>query len=272
MRRQKPAGVIGEIENLDLIGDIHFHLDELDAALACYKSCVNVARSIGDRHAEAISLLKAGEVLFSIQEIKSAFELTEQALSVNQLMAFRPGITSCLVKLANFYYRTCDFERSAQYAESSLDSAKVASDYLGDGCALWSLGNIQFERGNYAGAARHYHAAAAIFKESKQVRDLFACLTNLANATLSSGQAEEVQEIYARLRSLVSSFEGSLGDGSINVHSHDIRLTAEAYGKALHSKDGALWIPALQLLASPRFVRSGESGIKLWGFGFTRHP
>lgn len=259
LRRQKSVGAIGETENLNLIGHIHFDLDELDEALGCYKSCVEVARRIHDRLGEAIALQNAGLVYFSMQEIKSGIEMTKQALSVYQMIAFGPGITSCLGNLANYYYKTGDLDRSAQYAESSLESAKVGSDYVGEGHGLLSLGNIQFERGDYQDAADHYRAAAVIFEKYGRVRMLFSCLTNLANATLSSGKAEEAQEIYARARNLVSNFERISGDGSINVLNHDTGLTTKVYGRALHSKDGALWIPALQLLASTRFIRGQEA-------------
>lgn len=110
-------GLIKIYNNLGLIAKEEGNLEQ---ATGYYSSTLDIARSIHDRHAEAIALNNLGSLLM-VQGQSEALQYFNQSLGIAKSLGLRKLILSNYDNLKEFYQETDDFEKALDYASKYLE-------------------------------------------------------------------------------------------------------------------------------------------------------
>jgi tetratricopeptide (TPR) repeat protein/transcriptional regulator with XRE-family HTH domain len=128
-----------------------YHVD----ALTMQTHALEVARSIGDRNAEAKALMGMGGAHMSMGNAERCAALFEESLALAERNGDRVGQARAFNSLAINDWQQARFERSFERFARALDLYRAIGDPTGIPAALTNLANVETRLGRYEAAVEH---------------------------------------------------------------------------------------------------------------------
>lgn len=168
---QKGLAISREIGHLERISALLRHLGELEISRGNHgqareylDEALSLGREIGHRKNIAATLANLG-VIFCAQESFSAAEVhLQEALDLARKMGHQWHIADTLTKLADLYL----VKQQLRLASGAFEEAQQIADKIGDhklkAFALYGIGRLEAEQGNYAAATTYGENSLALFE------------------------------------------------------------------------------------------------------------
>jgi DNA-binding SARP family transcriptional activator/Tfp pilus assembly protein PilF len=156
-------------------------------AIVLHAHALAAARQLGDRAAEATTLVSLGEVEWRLGRYPQGAGLYDQALTLFREIGDRAGEAHVHGNFGLIAWRQGRFGPASDHYERSLTAFRQVGDRTGEARALDNLGAICWRQGRYQQAAGYHRRALAVFREiSDQIGEARA-LGNLALACQRQG-------------------------------------------------------------------------------------
>jgi predicted ATPase/DNA-binding SARP family transcriptional activator len=100
--------------SLTFLGDVAFHLNDLDGARSCYEQSIRALRQLGERNFLAYAVRRLAQLSWYCGEYPTAVQLCRESLAINQELGDLRGILACLSGIAGIETAQGHLERAAQ--------------------------------------------------------------------------------------------------------------------------------------------------------------
>ena len=101
-----------------------------------------------------------------------AMDYANQSLAISKSAGFKKGESLLLLNKGVFLNLNGENEEAKKLIEQSLSIRKETGDHAGQGYCLRSLGNIEYDKNDYAKALEYYLAAAPEFEKANDLKGL----------------------------------------------------------------------------------------------------
>ncbi|UCM90487.1 ATP-binding protein [Streptomyces marincola] len=192
----------GEAALLEDLGMTYARLSDLAASEECHRAALSVRRELGDRYGQANSLNLLGLTHLNRRRLNAAGDHFEQAISLFRDLGAEYFEAVARANLALTHYRAGRLAAAEEIGLAVLSYQRAAGNRLSEGNTLWTLSDIQCERGDGEGALRTAQDAVEI---ALGLRNQFAeaiWLISLGNAQRALGQYAEALSSHQRSASL----------------------------------------------------------------------
>ena len=136
-------------------------LGELQRALEYFGQALPIAREVGDRAGEAVTLNNIGGVYHGLGEPRRALEYYGQALPIAREVGDRAGEAVTLSNIGGVYHGLGEPRRALEYYGQALPIAREVGDRAGEAATLNNIGARVPRSGRAAAGAGVLRAGAA---------------------------------------------------------------------------------------------------------------
>ncbi|QCN93833.1 tetratricopeptide repeat protein [Azospirillum argentinense] len=152
------------IEGLSLsnLGKSYAAMDEMQQAVDYHRQALTIAREAEDRHAEGINLISLSNIYFSMNENQSVIETISQLLDIARETGDRAMEGSILSTLGLVYARLKNMHQAISHHEQALFIARERKNYHEEYILLGTLGVSYKILGNIKKAIRRLEQALAL--------------------------------------------------------------------------------------------------------------
>jgi tetratricopeptide (TPR) repeat protein/transcriptional regulator with XRE-family HTH domain len=178
------------------------HATRLSATLAqhlhttgCYAEAISMhtgarraARRLGDRSAEAGTLIRLGGVDLRQGRYPQAARHFRQALALYRVAEDRAGEARALENLGLIEAKRGRYPQATRHQQQALDLFRAIGDQTGEADTLGYLGEVDLRQGRYPQASTHFREALALFREVGDPADEAYALGNLGEIDLHQGR------------------------------------------------------------------------------------
>jgi predicted ATPase/class 3 adenylate cyclase len=147
---------------LTIHSSCRFRQGDISAAIALAKQSLEMARTLSDKQAEALSLSFLGATIAVQGNIGEATPLIEQALAIYRSLGDKIGQADTTEWLA---FNNNDIERSIAYTKESLELARELGDLSGIVSHLCWLSRLVFWMGDFTSAIAWLDEALSIARQ-----------------------------------------------------------------------------------------------------------
>ncbi len=134
-------------------------------AVTLGQAALAAARTIGDRHGQALALEGLGEVQQRTGDYPAAAASLAQALQLSRDLGDRHGQAWALNQLGVVQWLTGDYPAAAASLARALQLSRDLGDRSGQAWALYDLGVVQERTGDYPAAAASLTRALQLFRD-----------------------------------------------------------------------------------------------------------
>ncbi|WP_225886713.1 CHAT domain-containing protein [Leptolyngbya sp. PCC 6406] len=173
-------------------------MGQYNRAIDLYEQDLAIAREIGDRAGEGITLGNLGVVYRNLGQYNRAIDLYEQHLAIAREIGDRAGEGRALGNLGNAYNSLGQYNRAIDFYEQQLAITREIGDRAGEGRALGNLGAAYNSLGQYNRAIDFYEQQLAITREIGDRAVEGRALGNLGAAFYSLGQYDRALEQFGQ--------------------------------------------------------------------------
>jgi len=188
----------GEALSLYHIGGTYLNTRDYAQALSCYEQALLIQREIGDRAGEGDSLNAIGNTLEMTSEHAQALTYYEQALSIRQEVGNRRGEAATLNNIGVIYYGAHEYAQTLVYFEQTLSIYQEIGDRFGEAFILNSIGSTYNETGCYEQAITCNEQALPINREIGNRNGEADSLKRLGNSYLDIGNYTQATAFFER--------------------------------------------------------------------------
>jgi DNA-binding SARP family transcriptional activator/tetratricopeptide (TPR) repeat protein len=160
-------------------------------AIALHAHALTAARELGDRAAEATTLVSLGEVEWRLGRFPQGASLYDQALALFREIGDRAGEAQVHGNLGLIAWRQGRFGQASGHYERGMAAFREIGDRIGEARALDNLGAICWRQGRYQQAADYHRRALAVFREIGDRIGEARALGNLATVCRRQGFMEQ---------------------------------------------------------------------------------
>ena len=203
---------------------------------------LEVARSLGDRHAEGRTLGNLGIVYRMQGRWDEAIGCYEESLGIFQELGDRHGEGATLTNLGSVYLQQGRWEEAIECYEEDLAICRELGDRHGEGQTLMGLGTVYAQQGRRGEAIECYEESLAIFRELGDRHGEGATLTNLGDVYLRQGRWEEAIECYEKDLAIFRELGDRYGEGQTLGNLANLYAERDELDKALEAAGHALRI------------------------------
>ncbi|MGD1902751.1 MAG: tetratricopeptide repeat protein [Geitlerinemataceae cyanobacterium] len=125
---------------LTAVGEAYRALGQVREAIAFQEKCIELAREIGNRQGEAISLGSLGNAYGRLGQVERAIDLHQQSLKIKREIGDRQGESISLGNLGNAYQSLGQVERAIDLHQQHHEIAREIGDRQGEAASLGNLG------------------------------------------------------------------------------------------------------------------------------------
>jgi len=178
------------------LGITYQQLGYVSKSIKYHQQAMEIAKEIGNKHAEGNNLGYLGNAYRNLGELRKAIEYYEQALKIAKETVSRYEEETWLGNLGNAYRNLGESRRGIEYHEKALEIAKEIEDKRGEGRWLGNLGNAYLHLGEPRRAIEYYEQALIIVKEIGDRRKEGNNLGYLGNAYRDLGELKKAIEYH----------------------------------------------------------------------------
>jgi len=225
-----------------LAGRIFYKISEFKSATENYEQALSIARKIGDKRGEGITLGNLGNACQSLGDHKKAINNYEKALSIARKIDDKRNEGNWLSNLGTAYRSLGDYHKAIENYEQALSIARKIGDKRGEGITLGSLGDTYQHLGNYQKAIENHEQALSIARKIGDKRGEGVRLGNLGNAHDSLGDYQKAIENYEQALSIAKKIGDNRNEGIALGKLGDAYQHLGDYQKAIENYEQALSI------------------------------
>jgi predicted ATPase len=216
---------------------IHFELGaamqrvgDLDLALECYQSALQMAWRMRNRRLGASALARIGGVESDRGDYESAYNHLHRALQLFEIVGDQPGIAEACSHLGRMYRLRGEFDNALKAYEQAESSYSSQRHEAGVAATVHAVAAVYAERGDLALAEERYQRALTIRREANDLNGIAATLNDLGCIWMMQDRTEESvplweegSEIAQNIgeRATEATIRDSLGEGLIELGRYD---------------------------------------------------
>ena len=183
------VNIITRAKALDHAGMLARYQGDLKRAYELIAESLSLHRKLGERHGVADSLSNLGFVVLHQGDFAQARQLLTEALSIHRELDNQQGIADSLSHLALMAYYEGDYETAQSMDESSLVIWRSLGDQQGIAWALHRLGNVKLHQDEYSAARDLFKESLTISKDIGFKWGIAFAAEGLASIAASAGHA-----------------------------------------------------------------------------------
>jgi CHAT domain-containing protein/Tfp pilus assembly protein PilF len=169
-----------------------------ETALGLHKEALEIFRSIGAGHSEAVALNAIGQAYEGLSEHSLSLTYYDQALRRFQDIGALDGVSVSLFKIARVHDLAERFEQALSYYERSVQVSRAAGKVRTEGFALNEIATIYVKQGLYEQAEAQYRRVLKFFESIGDLRGQATALNSYGDFLLQRGQKQRALELYSR--------------------------------------------------------------------------
>jgi tetratricopeptide (TPR) repeat protein len=218
---------------LNHLGNAYNSVGEYHQAIDLYKQFLAIAREIGDRDGEAISLIGLGNAYDSLGEYQQAIDFLQQSLAIAQQIGDRNGEANSLNNLGNVYDSLGEYQQAIDFLQQSLAIKRQIGDRNGEASSLIGLGNTYDSLGEYQQAIDFLQQSLAIKRQIGDRKGEAISLGNLGNAYESLGDYQQAIDLYQQSLAIKRQIGDRNGEASSLIGLGDAYNSLGEYQQAI---------------------------------------
>ncbi len=196
-----------------------------EEARELFVQAVGVARDIGNREQEAISLSNLGQL--EVDEGETQKGLTNFLLAQERAQEAGAIQPSYFINIANTYDLLSDRQRAIQNYQKALDLARSTGDRKNEATALNNLGDTYYSLGDWEAALRYFEQALEIARSLKNRQHEARSLNNLGLVYLRLGRYEEAGRVLDQARQISRESEDRETETAALIHKAELLLRSQ---------------------------------------------
>jgi tetratricopeptide (TPR) repeat protein len=185
-----------QVEQLNAEGEKLFNKGEYSAALAEFQQGLVLAKKIGYKQAESISIDRIGELDRAQGKYLEAIKSYQQSLAISQKIGYKIGESATLNHLGEVYRLKGEYPVALKYCQQSLTISRSIDDKIGESNTLNNLARIYHSQGEYPKALEHAQQALAISKSINYSAGEGNALNNIGENYRSKGEYPKALDYY----------------------------------------------------------------------------
>jgi tetratricopeptide (TPR) repeat protein/transcriptional regulator with XRE-family HTH domain len=218
-----------------------------DQAAAQNEIAVELARSIGDQHAQARARTNLGDVLLARRDYPAARASLSTALADYVRLADRAGEAAARTALASACYLAGDNQAAAEDLTMALALYRELHDHLGEALAISRLASVQLITGDYAAASDGLAQALGLYRglgdhlgEAQALNDLGAVQHALGDQASARTSLEQALARYRQLDDRIGAANALLDLAGVQQAGGDLEaaIAGLAAARALYQELG----------------------------------
>jgi tetratricopeptide (TPR) repeat protein len=188
----------GEGMTLNNLGLAYAALARVEDAIAYYEKALVIAREIGRRDSEATALGNLGQVYADLGDVRQAIRFYKRELAILDGIGDQRLKGDALGLLGEAYAVLGDRKTAISYFKQRVEIARHIGDRRGEAAGLGNLGAAYANQGEAGKALSHYEKALVIDREIGDLRGEAKDLGNLGRAYTTLGEYEKATECYEK--------------------------------------------------------------------------
>lgn len=180
------------------IGNIHRRLSRSDSALAYYALALPVARAVGDRAQEALTLNNIGLAHGDLGRPDSALAYYASALSISRAAGNRAGESPALNNIGLAHSNSGRPDSALVYYALALPIARAVGDRTAEAATLSNIGLANHTLGRPDSALAYFALALPIMRALGDAASEAAILNNIGALQLNLGRPDSALAYYAQ--------------------------------------------------------------------------
>jgi tetratricopeptide (TPR) repeat protein len=237
---RKAQDVLGEANNLTLLGDVQIRRDELESAEQSFSAALELHRKVQDVVGEANDLQKLGDVQMRRNELGKAEQSFSAALELHRKVHDDLGEANDLQKLGDVQMRRNELEKAEQSFLSALELHRKAQDVLGEATDLGKLGDVQMWRDEHEKAEQSFSAALELHRKAQDVVGEANDLGKLGDVQMWRDELEKAEQSFSAALELHRKAQSVLGEAYDLASLGDVQMRRDELEKAEQSFSAAL--------------------------------
>jgi non-specific serine/threonine protein kinase len=212
----------------------------LDQALA-------MARALGDRRAEALSLMRLGRLSDYLEDYATSQQLYEQCLAIWREEGSQSGVAGCLNNLGWVAFAQEDYAAARVYHQGCLAVNRELDRPYDIAWSFNNLADISLAEGDLATAREEYVRSLRIFADHGAPDGIVECLRGLAQVAAAQGgepAARRAAQLFAALHRLREETGLRLMPPERASHDRSVAAVAAALGEGAFA---AAWAEGMAL-------------------------
>jgi CHAT domain-containing protein len=198
--------LIGEAIALNQKSEYLAALDKLQQGLA-------LAKKIGDKSGESLTLNNIGSVYNSLGQYSKALEYYQQSLLISKAISYKDGEGNTLNNIGGVYASLGQYPKALEYYQQALVISKTIGTQSMQGSTLNNIGGVYKLLGQYPKALEYYQQALMISKAIVNEFGEGATLNNIGSLYHSLGQYSKALEYYQQSMVIKKSIGNKSGEG-----------------------------------------------------------
>jgi tetratricopeptide (TPR) repeat protein len=155
----------GEGISLNSISQIYYARGDYTTALKYLEQSLVIFREIGDKAHEGGTLNNIGQIYYAKGDYTTAMPLYEQSLIISRGAGNRAMEGTTLNNIGGFYRARSDYPTALKYLEQSLAIRREIGDKAGEAVTSWNIGVAHKEQGDLSKAEQYISRAVQLMEE-----------------------------------------------------------------------------------------------------------
>lgn len=152
---------------LRTLGVSHLYLGQMELAARYLEQAVPVYRADGDNYALSHLLQDLQAVYNRLGDVKRASELLQEVVALRRSLASQGALALALNNLGCHYHQHSDYDQALKTLHEGLSVVARGTNRRAETYLLWSLGDVQRDRGNFDEARQLYAKALELLDENE---------------------------------------------------------------------------------------------------------
>ena len=253
--------------SLSILGTACLNLGEIENALQHLENALVIYRATGDAYALAHLLLTLENANMRVGRFDEASAYLQEAISIRRALGNTLGLVAPLNDLGYDQFLLGDYDDAANTFREGLQAAIRAGDKRGESYLLWSMGDLDRDRGAYDKAISLYQKALRNIGSHDPVLQcsvlvslstLYRWQGNLDEALNLAKEANELSHKHSlsfeQMQTEISIWAVRAIQGELNEARRELQRLATNLKR---QQDFPFWVQTLALCASAALV-SGD--------------
>jgi len=185
-----------EAETLELIGVIHYFLDEKQKALDVFHQGLQLWRAAEDRQHEAEVLNNIGVVYRSLGLQQKSIESYQQALPLRRAAGDRKGLAITLDNIGLAYLDAGELQKALDHFNQALALFRELNERAGVANTLNNIGGVHLTWGDHRKALEYFGQALELRRALGQRREEAIALNNIGSVHDLLGEAQKALDYH----------------------------------------------------------------------------
>jgi uncharacterized repeat protein (TIGR01451 family) len=237
---QIPEDRVMECSTLRRLGRAEKGRGAREQALQYFNRALDLARTHGLKHEEALSLSALGEYFESLKEYEEAGRYYQLALEVDQASGDKKNAASDLNKLGDVYSAQGNNEQAMSCYQQALQLKREAKDLLGETLTLRNIARLHAKLKAYDDSIQVYQEAMSKDHELGNKTGEVNCLRGLAELYEEMEKPKEALSCYQQCLLIREETGDVQGQSYYHTKIAEILEQSKEFGLALQHHEAAL--------------------------------